>query len=310
MKLNQNLEVAKEILKRQGKALSPNKMYLEAQKLGLVDKLTYSGKTPWLSFSRDIYMDLKNNPNSIFEKVKDKPILIKLKGQKVGEIEYIEKNEIEKENFHERCLHPLLANFINLDPNFDAFPKTIYHEKSSKKTKGYDKWLYPDMVGVKFEKFNNDILKFISKFNHIKIKIFSFEIKKELTVSNFREYYFQAVSNSSWANEGYLVALNIDEQDSELMELIAKSSLSFGIGVISLNSENISESKTLASAKFKENLDLNVIDELLNNNLDFKEFINTIYDFDIKYPHRYKGEFDTILDVQEIEKYIKDKRIF
>ena len=94
------------------------------------------------------------------------------------------------------------------------------------------------------------------------------------------------------------------------MELIAKSSLSFGIGVISLNSKNIEDSKILASAKFKENLDLNVIDELLKNNSDFKGFINTIYDFDIKYPHRYRSEFDKILGIEEIEKHIKDKRIF
>jgi hypothetical protein len=30
-------------------------------------------------------------------------------------------------------------------------------------------------------------------------------MKKELNFSNLRESYFQAVSNSSWANEGYLV---------------------------------------------------------------------------------------------------------
>ncbi|WP_243251063.1 hypothetical protein [Clostridium sp. D43t1_170807_H7] len=33
-----------------------------------------------------------------------------------------------------------------------------------------------------------------------------------MNFSNLREYYFQAVSNLSWANEGYLVALEIDDE--------------------------------------------------------------------------------------------------
>lgn len=34
-----------------------------------------------------------------------------------------------------------------------------------------------------------------------------------MNFTNLREYYFQAVSNSSWANEGYIVALDIDDAD-------------------------------------------------------------------------------------------------
>jgi hypothetical protein len=41
-------------------------------------------------------------------------------------------------------------------------------------------------------------------------------MKKNLNFTNLREYYFQAVSNSSWANEGYIVALDIDEDESFL----------------------------------------------------------------------------------------------
>lgn len=306
-KLSQNLSVAKEILKIKGIALSPIKMYGVAKELGLDNKLTFKGKTPEYSFSSVIYMDLKNNPNTIFEKVQDRPILIKLKEQKTVIKQQEEEQEIKK--FNERDLHPLLANFINLDENFDAYVKTIYHEKSSKKTKGYDKWLYPDMVGVKFENYENETLNFISKFNKTRIKIYSFEIKKKLNVANFREYYFQAVSNSSWANEGYLVALNIDETDNELKELINKTSLSFGIGVISLDGDNLANSKIIAGAKYKEDLDLVSIDELIRKNQNFKNFIKTINDFDINNKHRFKSEFDKILNEEELDKYIKDKNI-
>lgn len=63
-------------------------------------------------------------------------------------------------------------------------------------------------------------------------------MKKTLNFTNLREYYFQAVSNSSWANEGYIVALDIDEDDSFLAEL-KRLNNAFGIGVIKLNAENI-----------------------------------------------------------------------
>lgn len=43
---------------------------------------------------------------------------------------------------------------------------------------------------------------------------------------------FQAVSNSSWANEGYLVVLQ--EIDSEVLSELRRLNQSFGIGVIKL----------------------------------------------------------------------------
>ena len=212
--------------------------------------------------------------------------------------------------FKERDLHPILAYFINLNPNFNALPKTIYHEISQKNSKGLDKWLYPDMVGVSFEKFNSDeTYKFLEKFQNIPVKFYSFEIKKEINVSNFREYYFQAVSNSSWANEGYLVALDIDESDEELTMLMTKTALSFGIGVLSLDSENIDQSKIIAPAKFKELLDFSLIDELSQKNKNFQNFIKTVNEYDIKNEIRYKGEFDKILNSEEIKQYMLEKNI-
>jgi hypothetical protein len=44
------------------------------------------------------------------------------------------------------------------------------------------------------------------------LKLTSYEIKKEIkTDSELKEYYFQAVSNSSWANYGYLVAFEVGD---------------------------------------------------------------------------------------------------
>lgn len=171
--------------------------------------------------------------------------------------------------------------------------------------------MYPDIVAVRFEyeNFTPSLTKFIDKYAKLPITIYSFEMKKELNVANFREYYFQAVSNSSWANEGYLVALNVDVTDDVLMELIKKLNNSFGIGVISLNPSEIAQSEILARAKFNNILDFSVVHDLSSNNIDFSNFLETIKDYDTENPTRFNDEFDKVLNGEALEKYVKDKKI-
>lgn len=300
------LEVAKKVLEIKKQPLNPNRIYKIADELDLTKELNLSGKTPWDSFSAQIYSDLKENDNSIFEKISEKPILIKLKSQNLTFSDAASEVKQAKSAFDERDLHPLLASFVELSPNFNARVKTIFHESSIKSKKGRDKWLYPDIVGVSFEheSYEDSVLNFAAKFVKIPLKIYSFEMKK-----NLREYYFQAVSNSSWANEGYLVALDIDESDEELMELIGSLNSSFGIGVLGLDSENLAQSKILAQPKFRANLDFNIINELCKKNPHFNKFLETVKDYDSKNKKRFDGEFDRILTDDEMQKYLKNKKI-
>lgn len=69
------------------------------------------------------------------------------------------------------------------------------------------------------------------------------------------------------------MGLNIDEKDEELIMLINKLNLSFGIGVISLNSTEIAQSQILAASKTKE-LDLIIINDLCSKNPNFKDFLS------------------------------------
>ncbi|WP_454990792.1 HTH domain-containing protein [Campylobacter rectus] len=305
------LEVAKKVLEIKKQPLNPNRIYKIADELDLTKELNLSGKTPWDSFSAQIYSDLKENDNSIFEKISEKPILIKLKSQNLTFSDAASEVKQAKSAFDERDLHPLLANFVGLSPNFNARVKTIFHESSTKSKKRRDKWLYPDIVGVSFEheSYKDNVLNFAAKFVKIPLKIYSFEMKKYLSIANLREYYFQAVSNSSWANEGYLVALDIDESDEELMELIGSLNSSFGIGVLSLDSENLAQSKILAQPKFRANLDFNIINELCKKNPHFNKFLETVKDYDSKNKKRFDGEFDRILTDDEMQKYLKNKKI-
>ncbi len=168
-------------------------------------------------------------------------------------------------------------------------------------------WMYPDMVGIyyPFDDYDKRTISMIKSLNENSFKLFSFELKIEINFSNLREYYFQAVSNSSWANEGYLVALNyLDEV--ELMDEMRKLNNVFGIGFIKLNAANIAESEILFSSKPKETPDWDTVDRLTEENSDFANFVESIID-DIKTEKVRSNDFDKLLSDDELQSYIKEK---
>ena len=68
------------------------------------------------------------------------------------------------------------------------------------------------MIGINFLKLQTQTAQqFVRVLNTRDIfKITSYEVKKEINTDyELKKCYFQAVSNSSWANYGYLVALEI-----------------------------------------------------------------------------------------------------
>ena len=71
--------------------------------------------------------------------------------------------------------------------------------------------------------------------------------KNSINRSNVREAFFQTVSNSSWADFGYLVALEIAD-DAAMKELRMLSGL-HGIGFIRLDMDNPPESSDFASCE-------------------------------------------------------------
>ena len=97
----------------------------------------------------------------------------------------------------------------------------------------------------------------------------SYELKKEINSdSELKKAYFQAVSNSSWANYGYLVAFEFSDNLYEEMERLNQS---FGIGIIELNA-NPYQSKILFPASYRD-LDFKTIDKLCKMNNEFENFI-------------------------------------
>ncbi|GAA8950336.1 hypothetical protein HpSLK91_11880 [Helicobacter pylori] len=208
--------------------------------------------------------------------------------------------------------------FLSEDPNFRLLCETIRHEKCLKDKKGKCEWNYPDIVGVYFpynkyfpyNEYKEETLKFLHHTGQKRHKLFSFELKKELSFSNLKESYFQAVSNSTWANEGYLVVFKIEDEDEVLGEL-RRLNQSFGIGVIKLESE-ISNSKILLPAKERE-IDIPTLNMLVEQSpKDFKPFmekINKQIEKGLDTAVDMENFFDEVLGDEAMQKYIKDKGI-
>jgi hypothetical protein len=132
--------------------------------------------------------------------------------------------------------------------------------------------------------------------------LFSFELKKEITFVNLRESFFQTVSNSSWANEGYLVAAEISS-DEEFRAELRRLSISFGVGVIQLNLDDPDSSAILFPARTRENLDWNAMNKLTMNS-DFQEFLRRVR-VDISSKEIRKEKYDRVFDPEYSAKTIR-----
>ena len=145
----------------------------------------------------------------------------------------------------------------------------------------------------------------VACFMHAKVSN-SFEMKKNIDYSNLRQYFFQAVSNSSWANEGYLVCLKIDE-DPNFKNELQRLSNAFGIGIIKLNPESISESEIICNARYNENIDWDTLERLSEDNPDFNKFISDLTE-DIALG-KVKSTYDKVITDDKFENYLKEKSI-
>lgn len=301
------LELAKKILEDEKKPLSPEEIWEIAKSKGYDKNIGTQGKTPWMTISAQIYVNIRDRKDSPFVKVDSRPRRFYLRSLlKPGEdIKFIEELPIsvlplKKFEYFEQDLHPFLA--YHAFYFLKAYTKTIQHSKSEKKEFG--EWIHPDMVGCYFpiDEWKPEVLEFSSTVGNISIKLFSFEIKRELNFSNLRESFFQTVSNSSWANEGYLVASEISNDEDFLIEL-KRLSTSFGIGIIRLNIEDPDSAEILFPAKYKEYLDWDAINKSTINP-DFKEFLKRIKT-DISSKEIRKEKYDKILAKEDLIKQVE-----
>ncbi len=308
----QDIEIVQSVLEAIKEPIKVTLVYDKAKELfekGEIENMfDCGGETPHQSVSSYIYTALSKGEELPFKKVREKPTLIALKGAAKEPVLNTQKPSApsvkiaHNKIMHERDLHPFLTYMAFYNENLKCYTKTIFHEESSKSPKGMDRWLYPDMVGVRFlhaELSNENLIAFSKKFDTLPVKLVSFELKKEISVHNCRECYFQAISNSSWANEGYLVGCNINTQNTELMDLLKRLHASFGIGVIDLRTDE-DKSAILLNAKYKEKIDYTVASELSEKNKKFSGFLKSVVDYDPAHSYRYKDEFDEVKKKEEL----------
>jgi hypothetical protein len=299
--------------------LSAKEIWDKAKELGTIGDYMTTGKTPWATIAAYCYTDINNNGDSsmiiqtserpaqfFLRKLADKIDIQKVQKQKDTEVAKKEKVEIKK--FNERDLRSVLVAYAYGDTHFKANLKTIYHENSSKATKGQNEWLHPDLVGVyfPFRDYKPETLEIQNNLSITSIKLFSFEIKISLNFGNLRQSFFQAVSNSSWANEGYLVALNIDD-DPTFKDEVRRLNNAFGIGIIKLNPENVFESEIVFPSSINQEIDWDTVNRLANENSDFSDFLKLITE-DCKLG-KVKSQYNKVLKLEDLTKHINDKGI-
>lgn len=147
----------------------------------------------------------------------------------------------------------MLIEFLNND--MGLYCQRIDEKRSvNSQGSGGNHWLHPDIVAMEplDQGWDEAVRTCVRHGNDKSVRLWSFEVKKKLTRGNVRKCFFQAVSNSSWANYGYLVATSISTGVEPELQML--SSL-HGIGVLLLDVEDLYNSQILIPAKEKADVD-------------------------------------------------------
>ena len=300
------LGLAERVLRDEQRPMTANEIWAFAVEKGYDKQLNSGGKTPWATLGALIYVNAKDNPRTPFAQTDSRPKKFYLKAQ-VGQLDLTEAAITEEPvlskkkrfDFLEKDLHPFLTYYAYY--HLHCYTKTINHSQSTKKEFG--EWVHPDIVGCYFplDDWKPEVYELSSSIGNISIKLVSFELKRELSFGNLRESFFQTVSNSSWANQSYLVAAMISNEE-DFREELSRLSTSFGIGVIKLNLEDPHSSEIVFPAKYREVLDWETINKLTMN-YDFKEFLTTVK-IDITSKKIHKKEYDLVQDIETLRKKV------
>jgi hypothetical protein len=295
------LQLADKVLAENKKPLSVEEIWQQAVERKYIELLNSSGKTPMATLGAQLYVALRDGESSPFAAIGSRPKRFYLRRMQaelnLTTIEEKQKSEpAKKAAFLEKDLHQFVAYYANF--YLRAYCKTINHSKSDKSRFG--EWIHPDMVGCYFpiEEWESSALELSHALGAMNVKLFSFELKRELSFSNLREAFFQAVSNSSWANEGYLCAADISA-DEEFQSELKRLSGSFGIGVLRIDIKEPDSSEIIFPARSKDFLDWESINKLCLNP-DFRDFIQRVKT-DLTSREIRKERYDRVASLEELK---------
>lgn len=121
-----------------------------------------------------------------------------------------------------------------------GFPVRVEHTAGSHQPAGVNKWKFPDVVVLDWEvgdqsddgfALDRALLEVKRSLGEQPFRLSSVELKVELTLGNFREYFFQCVSNSKWAHLAQLVVAT-PVSDSLLVGELRRLGASYGVAVL------------------------------------------------------------------------------
>lgn len=262
------LELAEKILEKNDKPMRAKEIWEYACKKGYDSQLGSQGKTPIASLSARVYLDMKYKADTTkFVKISSGYLGLKNKSYSLAKINVVNNNTPK---ILEKDMHIPLNKYL---VKSKIYSKTINaNATKGVVSKGAMKWGTPDIVGVSFREDLHEVVReFCTETNIPTVEIYAYELKLELTLSNLTEYFFQTVSNSTWANEAWLVAFDIENEDPDLNEEIERLNQSFGVGILKLDIEDVDSSQVILPARKRNNLDLTTLNKLCAND-HFKEF--------------------------------------
>lgn len=194
--------------------------------------------------------------------------------------------------------------------NDRELPIHIEHTKVKKSKAGIDKWKFPDVALVKWEVENIDedkitldqtLMEVKKSLGEQPFKVSSCELKVVLKTSNFREYFFQCVSNSKWAHHAVLATASIQD-DKTLEKELSRLGNSYDVTILSFDlSEEYLESlpdankilnslsdeefteivskmslRLISSSIQKDNIDWEHVKDLKAKSTDFNDLVQWI----------------------------------
>ncbi|MGB3147564.1 MAG: HrgA protein [Paracoccaceae bacterium] len=193
------------------------------------------------------------------------------------EVEAVEGEAVgvEPKEFKEHDLYPRLSEYLATEHG--VYSKRINELRSSNRhgPRG-NQWLHPDLIGFEAmgRRWSDTIRQLVSARSDPETRLWSFEVKKLINRSNAREVFFQALSNSAWANLGYLVAAEIS--GSGTLDELRMLSAQHGIGVILLSVHEETETTILVQAQPKSAIDWSAADRLCVENVDAAEVFRQV----------------------------------
>jgi hypothetical protein len=158
------------------------------------------------------------------------------------EVKKIEHEEEVRQKRDEQNEEKFRSVFIKYyEQNSSTFAMKVEHTRGKKEEKGLNKWKYPDVTMINWEvgelkqneyRLNTTLLEVRKSLGEQPFRLSSVELKTELRFSNFREHFFQCLSNSKWAH-GAILAVASDINDSKLQEELTRLGNSYEITILS-----------------------------------------------------------------------------